>query len=203
MRNLNANPKRRWRRLGVAIPIAALSCALAVATASAERYPPAPQGDDIAFVQLGAVAELVTAELYRSAAASDLLEPRERRAFERLAKQQRQSFAGINKLLGEDAITAADFGVRIPGDVLRSAGKTTALAARFERLLAGLYLSGVQSVLDPPTRLLVGQRLAAASRDLTLIREMRGGKTVLRPLKPLSVQFVGIQFDRYLTIPGA
>lgn len=190
-------------RVCVAAPLATLALLSLVGSARAEEFPPAPQGDDIAFVQLGAVAELVTLQLYRSATADDALRPRERRVFSRLAKQQARSFKGLNALLGEDEITDSDFGVRIPGKVLRSAARTTALAARFERLIAGLYLGGVQSTIDPPTRLLIGKRLAAASRDLTLIRSMRGEKLNLKSLRPLSVEFVGIQFDRYLTIPGA
>ncbi len=190
-------------RVCLAVPLATLALLSLAGPASAEQFPPAPQGDDVAFVQLGAVAELVTLQLYRSAAADDALQPRERRAFGRLAKQQAKSFEGLNRLLGEDELTDSDFGVHIPGEVLRSAAKTTALAARFERLLAGLYLGGVQSTIDPPTRLLIGKRLAAASRDLTLIRALRGEKLNLKPLRPLSVEYVGIQFDRYLTIPGA
>ena len=190
-------------RACLAVALVALALLSFAAPAGAEQFPPAPQEDDVAFVQLGAVAELVTLRLYRAAAADQALEPRERRTFGRLAKQQAKSFAGLNKLLGDDELTDSDFGVRIPGEVLRSAAKTTALAARFERLLAGLYLSGVQSTIDPPTRLLIGKRLAAASRDLTLIRALRGEKLNLKPLRRLSVEYVGIQFDRYLTIPGA
>lgn len=183
--------------------LALIATALWSAAAKAESYPPAPQGEDFAFIQLGSVGELVTLELYRSAAASDALEPRERKTFSRLAKQKAKAWERMNALLGEDAITDDDFAVKIPTSVLRSGSEATALAARFERFTAGLYLSGVQSAIDPPTRLLLGKHLAASSRNLTIVRELRDGKTDLRPLKPLSVEYVGTQFDSYLTIPGA
>ncbi len=189
--------------LGIAVACAFLCSALVASTASAERYPPTPQGDDIAFLQLGAVGELVTLELYRAGAESTELSAAERKAFGRLAKQEGKSWQRLNGLLGEDAITDEDFAVRIPGKVLRSRGETLALAARFERLLAGLYLGGVQSTIDPPTRLLIGSQLATSTRNLTLVRDLRGPKINLKAPKPLSVQYVGIQFDRYLTIPGA
>lgn len=198
---MSATPKRRWRTLAVAIPIAALGCVLAVATASAEQYPPAPQGDDIAFLQLGSVGEMESLELFRAAAASGLLEPGEKTTFRRLAKQADRSWREINAALGEDALSEEDFAVRFPESVLRSRAETIALGARFARLLTGLYMSGVQSVNDPPTRLLIGRHLAVASRNLTLLRQLRGG-CGLKLVKPLSVEYVGIQLDRYLTVPG-
>jgi hypothetical protein len=191
---------RRRRALAVAMAVAALALALASAGAQAAQYPPNPRGDDIAFVQLGAVGELVAHELYAEAAGSQALEPRERQMFRRLAKQKDEAWHRLNALLGEEATTEGVFAVTIPGGVLRSRGETIALAARFERLLSGLYLGGVQSAVDPPTRLLIGRQLAASTRNLTLLRGLRGAKANLRPVKPLSVEYVGIQFDRYLGV---
>lgn len=194
----------RRRRLPLIAGAAALFLfALIPTAASAERYPPAPQPDDFAFVQLGSVGEMVTAELYRAGGAGSVLSRSERSVFRRLASGGEKEFKRLNGLLGEDAIGEGDFAVRIPGAVLRSRQQTLALAVRFERLLNGLYLSAVQSTLDPPTRLLMGRQLAVASRNLAVLRDLRGGKLNLKAPKPLSVQYVGIQFDRYLAIPGA
>lgn len=195
--------KRSLRSLWIAGPIAFVAFALIAGPSKAEQYPPSPQGEDVAFLQLGSVGELVSLGLYRFAAASPVLEPGQRRVFRRLAEQKDRAWERMSALLGEDAISGEDFGVRIPKDLARSPNATVALAGRFERLLAGLYLSGVQSTIDPPTRLLIGRHLATSMRNLTLIRELRGDRIDLRPLKPLGVQYVGIQFDRYLTIPGA
>lgn len=197
--DLRRSRRGRW----LLVPLILLALAVFATAARAEQFPPAPKGEDLAFVQLGSVAELVIADLYREAAAADALAPPRRNAFGRLAEQTSKSWAPLNALLGEEALTEDDFGVRLPASVLRSSGETIALAARLERLRAGLYLSGVQSVLDPPTRLLIGRHLAAATGNLTLLRGWRGGKLNLRQPRPLSVQFVGIQIDRYLTIPGA
>lgn len=184
------------RNLTLVILAFALSCGVA----RASEYPPNPQGDDIAFVQLGAVGELVAHQLYQEAAGAKALEPRERQIFRRLAQQSHKTWHAFNRLLGEEATTEGVFAVRIPASVLRSRGATIALAARFERLLAGLYLGGVQSTVDPPTRLLIGRQLAASARNLTLLRALRGPQANLRPTKPLSVEYVGIQFDRYLGV---
>jgi hypothetical protein len=173
-----------------------------VTSARAEQYPPSPKGEDIAFLQLGAVGELVTLELFRAASHSDALAANEQHTFGRLADQTSKAWRGFNSLLGEGAISREIFAVHIPASVLRSRGKTLALAARFERLLTGLYLSGVQSTLDPPTRLLIGNHLLMSTRDLTILRGLRGAKVNLRVPKQLSVQYVGEQFDNYLAIPS-
>jgi hypothetical protein len=175
---------------------------MTVTSARAEQYSPSPKGEDIAFLQLGAVGELVTLELYRAASHSDALGAKEQHTFGRLADETSQAWRGFNALLGEGAISREIFAVNIPASVLRSRGKTLALAARFERLLTGLYLSGVQSTLDPPTRLLIGNHLLMSTRDLTVLRSLRGAKLNLRVPKQLSVQYVGEQFDNYLAIPS-
>ena len=197
---LATHSSRPRRTLAVAASVAVLGVALSAGIARANPYPPQPQGDDIAFVQLGAVGELIAHGLYQEAASAKALEPRERQMFRRLAHQSHRTWRTFNALLGEEATTEGVFAVRIPAGVLRSRGATIALAARFERLLSGLYLGGVQSTVDPPTRLLVGRQLAASARNLTLLRGLRGPKANLRPTKPLSVEYVGIQFDRYLGV---
>jgi hypothetical protein len=180
--------------------LAILAFALTCGVAQASQFPPSPQGEDIAFVQLGAVGELVAHDLYGAAAASRQLGPREKGLFRRLAKQKHAAWSRLNALLGEEATTEGVFAVRIPASVLRSRGATIALAARFERLLGGLYLGGVESAVDPPTRLLLGRQLAASSRNLTLLRALRGPGANLRPIRPLSVEYVGIQIDHYLEV---
>ena len=44
------------------------------------------------------------------------------------------------------------------------------------------------------------RNFAASSRNLTLLRALRGPRADLRPVKPLSVEYVGIQFDHYLGV---
>lgn len=182
------------------LTLAILAFALTCGVAQANQYPPNPEGDDIAFVQLGTVGELIAGDFYRAAASSQALEAGEKKIFQRLAAQKDKTWQKLNGLLGEEATTEDVFTVRVPAGVLRSRGETIALAARFERLLAGLYLGGVESTVDPPTRLLIGRQLAASSRNLTLLRGLRGTKANLRPTKPLSVEYVGIQFDHYLGV---
>lgn len=193
----------RRRPLWLAAPVALLLLLIGAAPATAQRYPPSPQGEDIAFLQLGAVGELVTLELCRAAARSSALDATAAHTFARLAAVQAKGWRRLDSLLGEGAISREAFTVRIPASVLRSRARTIALAARFERLLAGLYLSGVESAVDPPTRLLLGRHLAASVRNLTILRRLRGSHLNLRAPRQLSVEYVGDQFDRYLAIPGA
>lgn len=190
--------RSRW----LVAPLVLVALFMTVTSARAEQYSPSPKGDDIAFLQLGAVGELVTLELFRTASHSDVLGATEQHTFGRLADETATAWRGFNSLLGEGAISREIFAVHIPASVLRSRGETLALAARFERLLTGLYLSGVQSTIDSPTRLLIGNHLLMSTRGLTLLRGMRGAKLNLSVPKQLSVQYVGEQFDHYLAIPS-
>ncbi len=190
--------RSRW----LVVPLVLVALLVTVTSARADQYPPAPKGEDIAFLQLGAVGELVTLELFRGASHSDALGASEQHTFALLADETAKAWRGFNSLLGEGAISREIFAVKIPGSVLRSKGQTLALAARFERLLTGLYLSGVQSTNDPPTRLLIGNHLLMSSRDLTVLRGMRGAKLNTKVPKQLSVQYVGDQFEHYLGIPS-
>jgi hypothetical protein len=192
----------RVRSLWLVAPLVLVALLTIATSARAEQYPPAPKGEDIAFLQLGAVGELVTLELFRAASHSDALGAREQHTFDVLADQTSKAWRGFNELLGEGAISREIFAIHIPASVLRSRGQTLALAARFERLLSGLYLSGVQSTIDPPTRLLIGNHLLMSTRDLTVLRGLRGSKLNLRVPKQLSVEYVGEQFDHYLAIPS-
>jgi hypothetical protein len=193
----------RVRSLWLVAPLVLVALLTIATSARAEQYPPAPKGEDIAFLQLGAVGELVTLELFRAASHSDALAAGEQHTFDVLADQTSKAWRGFNELLGEGAISREIFAIHIPASVLRSRGQTLALAARFERLLSGLYLSGVQSTLDPPTRLLIGDHLLMSTQGLTVLRGMRGAKLNLKVPKQLSVQHVGDQFDHYLAIPSA
>lgn len=193
----------RVRSLWLVAPLVLVALLTIATSARAEQYPPAPKGEDIAFLQLGAVGELVTLELFRAASHSDALGASEQHTFDGLADQTAEAWRGFNSLLGEGAISREIFAVHIPASVLRSRGQTLALAARFERLLSGLYLSGVQSTIDPPTRLLIGNHLLMSTQGLTLLRGMRGAKLNLKVPKQLSVRYVGEQFDHYLAIPSA
>ena len=193
----------RVRSLWLVAPLVLVALLTIATSARAEQYPPKPKGEDIAFLQLGAVGELVTLELFRAASHSDALGASEQHTFSLLANQTSEAWRGFNSLLGEGAISREVFAIHIPVSVLASRGKTLALAARFERLLTGLYLSGVQSTIDPPTRLLIGNHLLMSTQAMTVLRGMRGAKLNLTVPKQLSVEYVGEQFDHYLAIPSA
>jgi len=193
----------RVRSLCLALPVALIALAVVSSSAGAQQYRPEPQGDDIAYLQLGAVSELVTLELFRSAAHSKALGASEKGTFKRLADQTAKGWIKLNSLLGEGAISREIFTVKIPAGVLKSRAKTVALATRFEKLLAGLYLGGVESTIDPPTRLLIGRHLTTSARDLSVLEDLRGGRPSMLAPKPLSVEYVGEQFERYLAIPGS
>jgi hypothetical protein len=192
----------RVRSFCLVVPVVLILIGVIVSPADAEQYPPAPKEDDIAYLQLGAVGELVTLELFRAAAHSKSLDAGEKHVFSRMADQTSKAWREFNSLLGEGAISREIFTVKFPGDTLSSKAGTLALAERFEKLLTGLYLGGVESTIDPPTRLLVGHHLAMSTRDLTILEGMGGGQPKMKAPRQLSVEYVGEQFERYIGLAG-
>jgi hypothetical protein len=169
-----------------------------------EKFPPAPVGDDIAYVQLGTVGELVSIDFYRAAAKrSGLFTVSERKRLLQMGNQKAKQWDKLNEALGpEDMIDDQSFTVALSKDAMSTRKGILHLGQRLERLLVGLYLGGVQSAQDPPTRLLLGERLAADMQNLTWLRGLRGTPNYLRVPGPMSIEYVGIQFDQFLTTPG-
>jgi hypothetical protein len=169
-----------------------------------EKFPPTPVGDDVAYVQLGTVGELVSIDFYRAAAKrTGLFTVSERKRLLQMGNQKAKQWERLNTALGpEDMIDDQSFAVALPKDAMSTRKGIAHLGERLERLLVGVYLGGVQSAQDPPTRLLLGERLAMDQQNLAWLRGLRGTPNYLRIPGPMSVEYVGIQFDRFLTTPG-
>lgn len=169
-----------------------------------EKLPPAPIGDDIAYVQLGAVGERVSIYFYRAAAKrTGLFTVSERKRLLQMGNQKAKQWHLLNAALGpEGALDDQSFVTSLPEDAMSTRKGVVHLGERLERLLVGAYLGGVQSAQDPPTRLLLGERLAADMQNLAWLRGLRGTPNYLRVPGPMSVEYVGIQFDQFLSTPG-
>lgn len=162
----------------------------------------APEGDDLATVHLGAVAELVSIELFRELRRSpELPGPLRARAAEVRDEKIRQ-LEVLNGILGEDAVSADDFVVALPQRELSTRQRLAALGVRIERVLVGSLLNGVPNVADRPTRQLVARLLAYEAQQLAWLRELRGAANPTRPPSPLTIEQAGAVLDRYLSIPG-
>ncbi|MEA2418896.1 MAG: hypothetical protein QOE60_1102 [Thermoleophilaceae bacterium] len=168
---------------------------------SAAAAAPAPQGDDLGFVQFGAVAELVSLRFLRSArqAAAVSGKVQQRIAFARDAKLRQ--FWMLNGILGTDGIQEGDFEIKLPRQDFTSLDRVAALGERIESLLVGTYLSGVHNTEDRATRLLLGRLLAYDAQQLAWMRELRGAANPSSLPSPLTLEQAGPLLDSFLETP--
>ena len=163
-----------------------------------------PVGDDESFVAFGAVAEGVGAAVYQRALVAKHTFDRHERDLLRAAHAAKRGHAAtLQALLGDDADSAADFVETFPKGSLRSRRSLLRLAERMERLVIGVYLSGVAYAADQNTRALLGETLSADVRQLAVVRMLRGREPLDGKLAPVDIEVAGNVLDRYLRSPDA
>jgi hypothetical protein len=163
-----------------------------------------PVGDDESFVAFGAVAEGVGATVYRRALlAKHTFDRRESELLRAAHAAKRAHAATLQGVLGDDADSAADFVETFPNGSLRSRRSLLRLAERMERLVIGVYLSGVAYAADQNTRALLGETLSADVRQLAVVRMLRGLEPLDGKLAPVDIEVAGKVLDRYLRSPDA
>jgi len=163
-----------------------------------------PVGDDESFVAFGAVAEGVGAAVYRRALLAKHTFDRHERDLLRAAHAAKLEHATtLTGILGTDAESAGDFVTTFPKGSLRSRRSLLRQAERLERLVIGVYLSGVAYAADENTRALLGETLAADVRQLAVVRALRGMEPLAGKLAPVDIEVAGNVLDRYLSSPDA
>jgi len=182
--------------------IGALTLGAGVARAAAPAA--TPVGDDESFVAFGAVAEGVGAAVYqRALVAKHTFDGHERELLRAAHAAKRAHAAMLQAVLGEDADSAADFVEAFPKGSLRSRRSLLRLAERVERLVIGVYLSGVACAADQNTRALLGETLSTDVRQLAVVRMLRGLEPLDGKLAPVDIEVAGNVLDRYLRSPDA
>jgi hypothetical protein len=199
---VQAIDRGRFLRLGTLGVGAVLGGGVLASTAAAALPQATPVADDVGFVQLGAVGERITLELYRAARHAAVLPAPERRRAGLARAAKAKQVALLNGALGEDAIRADDFEVALPDDALATREGLAVLGRELEGLLVGLHLNGVQNAEDRSTRLLLGRLLAYDVQQLAWWRALRGGVDQTEVPAPQGVEQVGARLDRYLLTPG-
>ena len=189
----------QFLRLGAG---AALGGALLAAPAGAALPQPTPVGDDLGFVQLGAVGERISLEYYRVARHAVVLTGPERRRAGLARDAKAKQFAALNAALGDDALADGDLAIALPARAFQSRERLVALGRELEGALVGAYLNGVQNAEDRSTRLLLGRLLAYDVQQLAWLRALGGNANDTEVPAPLSVERAGAQLDRFLTTPG-
>jgi hypothetical protein len=192
----------QFLRLGALSAGAAIGGGMLAAPADAALPQPTPGGDDLGFVQLGAVGERISLAYYRTARHAPVLPGPERRRMALAREQKAKQCTALDAALGEDALGDETFEVVLPQDEFATRKRIALLGRELEGLLVALYLNGVQNASDRSTRLLLGRLLAYDVQQLAWLRGLRGGVNHTEVPAPQSVERVGAQLDRFLVTPG-
>jgi hypothetical protein len=187
-------------RLGA---VAAAGVLVPTATASAQGLPtPAPQGDDIGFLQFGVLAERVSLDAYRVAAKAKGWTAAEQQLLRTIARAKADHVAQLTAALGADAPAADDYSVKLPAGALGDARKARAFLERLEQLLVGVYVGGAAFSADPATRLLIARLLVSDAQSLSALRGLRGDPVVVTLPNPIDLETAGDQLDTLLQANG-
>jgi hypothetical protein len=193
----------QFLRLGVAGVAGNVGAAGLLARPAAAALPvPAPQGDDVAFLSFGAVAETASAAWYGRAASTAALAATHRRRFAQSRAAKNDHIAKINASLGADAIDPGDFDAAFPDDTFASKASALSLGRRIESLLVGVYLNGAAFAADDATRLMLGRLLAYDAQQLAWLRGLAGGRAATGLPVPLSLEQAGTTLDTLVTTPN-
>lgn len=189
--------RARFLRLGAA---GAVGSALVLAGSAQAAVPsPAPVGDDVAYLQFGATAELVLQSLYGEIDRNTFFPADERRRVAVLRAATKEHVARLAAVLGGDAPQYGDFHIALPPGK-RSRRLLLGKALDLTGLLAGTYLSGVSDCADPATRTLLGRLLWSEAQQLSQLRAIDGRPVTSAGLPgPISLEDAAPRLDAYLT----
>ena len=185
-----------------------LGAAGAVAPCSVERAPrlrrprppaPAPKGDDIGYVQWGAIAEMLSVAFWQRALDEGDFSRRVERRIRTVRDVDKDHLARLNAVLGEDAPDPDDFVINLPDSAFRTRARILAFGQEIEHRIVGVYLDGVARTTDQETRLLLGRLLVADGQHLSVLRGLAGEPLADTGLPgPQRVAPAGEWIDRFL-----
>jgi hypothetical protein len=187
-------------RLGTA---AVVGGAIVPSAASAGLPKPAPVGDDIGFLQFGALAERVSLVYYRRAMAlRGMWSGAQRAALQAAARQKSTHVRQLVAALGADAPSGDDYSVVLPDRAFRTRAGALRLGVRVERLLIGVYVSGTSFTADSASRLLLSRLLANDAQHLAALRALDGRPMVGGLPEPVDLAAAGGLLDQLLKANG-
>lgn len=191
------------RRLGVLGALALVGAGTLAAPVLAAAPTPTPIGDDVGFVQFGAVAERVAQAYYRRALATpDVFDRAQRRRLVMAHRETLEHVTRLNRALGDDAVAHDDFEVAFPKHAFDDRARASRLGERIQGLLVGVYLNGAAYGQDPATRLLLGRLLGSATDQRSRLRAIRGAPATSGLPFPIALDAAGARLDAFLTLPG-
>lgn len=190
--------RSEFLRLGAAGALAGL--AGGGGTAAAAPLPPAPKGDDLGYVQWGAMAEMLSVAFWRRALDEGDFSPRVKRRLRALRNADAEHLAKLTAVLGEDAPSEDDFEIALPASAFRTRDRILAFGQDIERRVVGVYLDGVARTSDEPTRLLLGRLLVSDAGHLSVLDGLEGHSIADDGLRnPIRVEQAGAWLDGFIT----
>src|SRR5262245_40970449 len=146
--------------------------ALAASGAAAGTEPPSEE--DLAWVRMGASAELLAIDFYDRAIASHRFSGAEREYLRGVRSVERAHYAALAAALVDIPPLPADFRFLYPPRTFTAAERVSDLGVRLETVFVGVYLGAVEAIVDPALRLLAAQIAAAEGRHAGVIDSMAG-----------------------------
>jgi hypothetical protein len=176
------------------------SPALSAVARAAAPSPATPVGDDVGFLQFGALAELISVRLYATAAKHPGFSPRQRDWLLKARAADKQHYTLLAAPLGGDAPKAGDYRLNFPAKTLRSRTRLLALCDELEQLTIGVYISGSAHATDSGTRGLLSQLVAADTEHVASLRRIGGKPPSIGTLPAaIDLEVAGTKLDTFLS----
>jgi hypothetical protein len=160
--------------------------------------PPAPAGDDVAYVQFAAVCELVQIGFATQLEASHLAGSAG--IAKRILDADGKHWTQLAAVLAADAPAPDDYVIRFPKGTFRTPHRALLAGETVEALQEAVLLQAMSDVADSPTRALLAQILSADATHRAALhaeRTLRGVFGHALPA-PRSLESAGNMLDAYL-----
>ena len=185
---------------GTATALSASPALAAIKPRAATPSTATPVGDDVGFLQFGALAELLCVRLYATAAKHSGFSPRQRDWLLKARVADKQHYGLLAAPLGGDAPRAGDYRLNFPAKTLRSRARLLALCSELEALALGVYVTGAAQATDPGTRGLLAQLVGADTEHVACIRRIEGKAPPIGALPAaIDLEVAGNKIDSFLS----
>src|SRR5215210_1753102 len=171
--------QHRMTRRGFALSTALLAVGVTDAGAANE--------EELAWLRLGASAELVAEAFSARAARSAALSAAARRRFAEARAADHRHYEALVAVIGPDAPTPADFSIGFPARTFASRSRLIEVGLRVKRAIVGLNLGAAAAAGDDRLRALVARISVGESAHVAYLTSL-AGRSVLRDALPKAIQ---------------
>ena len=199
---VHAMDRGQFLRLGAAGAVAAVAGAVSAPAAGAVGPAPAPQGDDIGFVQWAATAEMVAIACWDRVLGGVRLDEHADRWVHALRRADTGHLAALNAVLGEEAPTEEDFAVKLPKRAFATQARALAQAEEIHDHLVRVYLQGRRAGDATPARACCSASCWSTTPSTsTRCARCAGSRSAFAGLRgPLDLEPAGAWLDGYLRV---